>query len=262
MTHVVIYPIFWVPQGYHFHPTSRPFTDAEFAALQIRFLHDVQATSYLGILNQYFDGAGHIGSTVTVVSPVLDRSAFPPNRGTVSQPLTRALVDAEVVRLMALRRWRVDPANTLFLVYTPLGVQTCDTGTTDCSLHPGLSGAGICGYHRSFVHDHMRYADALISDETVPCHAWQLGLTNATAPNGDALADIAIDITAHELFETLTDPYATGWAASSDREIADKCASLPPHPRLDGGDVTLHGHAYLIQTQWSNAVHACVLSAG
>lgn len=262
MTHASVYPIFWLPAGYHFHQTSGPLTDTEFVALQTRFLHDVQNTAYLRILSQYFDGAGHIAPTFTVHSPVMDAHPFPQGLGTVQAPLTRARVDAEVVRLIAQNRWRVAPAHTLFLVYTPLGVQTCDDSGSECSLHPGLSAAGICGYHRSFVHHGVRYADALISDEVIPCQSWQQGLSDAVAPNGDTLADIAIDITAHELFEALTDPFATGWAASNDTEIADKCAAITPRLHLDGGDILLHGHAYLLQMEWSNQEHACVLATG
>lgn len=263
MHHATVYPIFWIPPGAHFYPHgSGP--DTRYENLQMRFLHDVSFTPYFSLVTQYFDGGGHIEDSFITHAAFIDTAPYPAQKGSVDAPLLRQDIDREVMRLVAARHWHVDPRETLFIVYTTLGTQTCDDQGSPCSLslqrHNG--GSGVCGYHRSFVSRGVRYADALISDEPVPCQDWQVPLTDATSPNHDVLGDIAADITSHELFESLTDPYGNAWTAGESDEIADKCAAAAGPRRPDHGDVVLHGHSYLLQEEWSNEAGRCVLTGG
>jgi hypothetical protein len=54
----------------------------------------------------------------------------------------------------------------------------------------------------------------------------------------------------HELFEAITDPYAGTWLDSSSEEIADKCMG-------DLGCVGLGSSTFQLQSEYSNALHAC-----
>ncbi len=80
------------------------------------------------------------------------------------------------------------------------------------------------------------------------------GLSMATVPNGDAVADYEISPTSHEMSETITDPFPnTGWVdPQNGNEIGDICAYVFGSLTPQGGDITLHGDQYLIQQEWSN----------
>ena len=78
-----------------------------------------------------------------------------------------------------------------------------------------------------------------------------------TSPNGNAGADGMASIIAHELEETVTDPYGSAWYDSSGEENADKCAwTFGTESTASNGskyNVTLGGTKFLIQQNWVNA---------
>jgi hypothetical protein len=78
-----------------------------------------------------------------------------------------------------------------------------------------------------------------------------------TSPNGNAGADGMASIIAHELEETVTDPYGSAWYDASGEENADKCAwTFGTESTASNGskyNVTLGGTRYLIQQNWVNA---------
>src|ERR1700730_6864230 len=75
------YPIFWLPDGYHYHPAANPNTDADFENLQQQFLADLSGTSfYHAVATQYADRKGPITDTFTVENGIVDSNSFPLNR--------------------------------------------------------------------------------------------------------------------------------------------------------------------------------------
>ncbi len=78
-----------------------------------------------------------------------------------------------------------------------------------------------------------------------------------TSPNNNAGADGMASIIAHELEETVTDPYVSAWSDSSGEENGDKCAwTFGTESSASNGaqyNVTLGGMNYLIQQNWVNA---------
>ncbi len=78
-----------------------------------------------------------------------------------------------------------------------------------------------------------------------------------TSPNSNAGADGMASIIAHELEETVTDPYVSAWSDSSGEENGDKCAwTFGTESSASNGaqyNVTLGGMNYLIQQNWVNA---------
>jgi len=105
----------------------------------------------------------------------------------------------------------------------------------------------------------VTYIYSVIADLPVACQRVERNLTDDSAPNSDALGDIAVNVTSHELFESVTDPYFNGWAASDTTEIGDKCASYFGAIADDGGDVVLNGDSYILQSEWSNSAGHCVI---
>jgi hypothetical protein len=61
-----------------------------------------------------------------------------------------------------------------------------------------------------------------------------------------------VSITSHEQFETITDPQANAWSDARGEEVADKCLGQFGPLAADGGNVTLNGHRYALQGEWSN----------
>ena len=79
-------------------------------------------------------------------------------------------------------------------------------------------------------------------------------------PNG-AATDAVISVTAHEILETVTDPFGNGWFhLNTGGEIGDLCAWNFGTRAGDGSNVTMNGRKYLIQREWSNVLNGCALS--
>ncbi len=85
-----------------------------------------------------------------------------------------------------------------------------------------------------------------------------------TSPNGNAGADGMASIIAHELEETVTDPYVSAWYDASGEENGDKCAwTFGTEQTASNGamfNVTIGTRNYLIQQNWNAATQSCGLS--
>lgn len=108
----------------------------------------------------------------------------------------------------------------LYVVFLPPGVEVC-TSPTSCSA------SSLCGYHSSYAQTgtHVLYA-------VVPYPTAQV-CTTGQSPNGDPLADGAVDTVSHQLSEAITDPLANGWTDTAGNEIGDLCANLYGAPLGD-----------------------------
>lgn len=180
----------------------------------------------------------------------------------------------------------------MFFVYTAYGVYNCQGSGTNpaCGFVNGNANGPYCAYHSAYetrpsnplavlaapivpLSDTTLWA--AMGDEatdidpvghTTSCSSG--GLPRATQllrgtggrfPNNDAAADATINVTSHELFEMVTDPIWTnaghGWTDSAGPvgEIGDKCAWRYGTIAADGSTVTLNGHNYTVQQEWSNA---------
>ena len=78
----------------------------------------------------------------------------------------------------------------------------------------------------------------------------------------DQIVDMAINVSAHEILETVTDPFGGGWYyMDGSGEIGELCNFMFGSRAADGSNVTLGSHNYLVQQQWSNLNSGCVLAA-
>lgn len=258
-----IYPIFWLPDGYHFHAPNNANSDDTYEGLVTQFLTDLGGSDLSGLLTQYYDRHGHISGQLDIGDGIVDTTPFPDDRGSVSRPLLNSDIKAEILSDASDESWQNNQGETEFVVYTPYDLQVCTDPVPgraqSCTYRPGIKN-GRCGYHSYFTDQSQRYIFAVITDGASFCHAWQNRITDDTAPNGDVYADIAVDVTSHELFESFTDPYLNAWAATIDDEIGDKCSSFIGPIDDNGGDILLNGDEYIVQKEWSNVRHRCSLN--
>jgi hypothetical protein len=219
-----VYTIFWNSTATAFPP--------KYQAKINQFIKDLNGSSYYAIASQYRDSSGPISTTLMFVGTWLDTTnAIPHN------PPTSADLVNEVNRAMAANGWTSD-ANSYFQIYTPSGY-----GTT----------TAYCGFHQ--------FTNPAVGLILFPAdHTFGTCIpTGGFAPN-DVFVDAAINTTAHEILEALTDPLGNAWFNSTGEEIADICNFQFGARAADGSNITLAGRKYLVQQQWSNAQQACVLS--
>lgn len=86
------------------------------------------------------------------------------------------------------------------------------------------------------------------------------------SPNNNAGADGMVNIIAHELVATITDPYLDAWYDANGNENADKCAwNFGQTQTAENGsqyNIIINGLKFLVQQNWVNANGGyCALSA-
>ncbi len=260
MHSVTNYAIFWLPSGYHFDtPTIDPpypnASDANYEALVGRYFRDLTGTAYYSIIQQYTDLSGAPGLTAGFGGSWVDTSPYPNSEGSKANPLQDSDIEAEVARAMSTNGWSAGDGNNGFFVFTGQNVFSC--AGSSCSYKD------YCAYHSAFqasVGQDIVYAN--IPDpgnaDTGTCLA--TAAAGAPAPNGGAFADSAVNLVAHEGFESATDPAFNGWYyQDTDHEIGDECVWKFGSVASDGSNIALNGHPYLVQEMWSNEAGGCYI---
>jgi hypothetical protein len=246
------YAIYWSPSG---HPIA-----AGYQSLLNRYFQDVGGTNLYKILTQYYKTGGkYIKNVSTFGGSWTDSTAYP-HAGTPGDPLTDTDIRASVSRAIAANGWPTG-MSAIYFVFTAPGIESC-ADSTDCT--PGTANPVFCAYHGFFnsggkpvLYANMPYAETW----TTTCRLFSV------SPNANLAADSEISITSHEHFEAVTDPKPTvsngAWYDIHGYEISDKCAYNYGNPAVDGSNVTLNGHPYIVQKEWSNSAKsnagACVL---
>ena len=215
-----VYTIFWLGP-------SASFPQAGYQTTINQFVNDLNNTPYFGIASQYFDSVGSIGTAVSLGGTWLDAvNNFP------SSNLSFSDLQAEVTRASTANGWVAD-ANSYFQIYTPPGIFS--------------SIGGICGLH---------WFASPIGQILYPQPGCYPG---GPYPNSQD-ADSAINTSAHEIMETATDPAGNAWFfVDASGEIGDMCNFVFGTRAGDGSNVTLNGHKYVVQQEWSNASSGCVI---
>ena len=215
-----VYTIFWNP--------GSPFPSGYQQTIN-QFVQDLNGSPYYAIASQYDDQTGNIGTTLTFGGTWLDTTnPFPETALSFSDLM------AEVNRAKAANGWTSD-ANSYFQIYTPIGITS--------------SVSGICGLHW--------FSNPAVGQILFP----RSGCIPAGPFPNDAFADPAINVSAHEILETVTDPLGNAWYFQNvSGEISDLCNFSFASRAADGSNVTIGGHRYLAQMQYSNASSSCALS--
>jgi hypothetical protein len=245
------YAIYWAPSG---HPI-----DAGYQSLINRYFQDISGTKFYNILTQYYmTGGKHIANQSPFGGSWVDTTPYP-HVGNGSDPLTDADIQASVLRAISANGWPLG-LHAQYFVFTAQGIESC-ANSTSCTI--GTSHPAYCAYHSFFksgkkpvVYANMPYAGT-----------WKTGFqyncgTLTTSPNGNEDADLEISVASHEHFEAVSDPKPTyssaAWYDSHGYEIGDKCAYYYGKVAVDGSNLSLHGHPYIIQLEWSNAAKSGV----
>jgi hypothetical protein len=210
-----VYAIYW-------GPVPSDVSDALYY-----FFNGFGGSTYANILSQYMRGVppSPPASTYTVLAP--DNSAPPTHAPSVSKIVNEVCA--------ALGGGAPDPAGAYFVI---------------TSNFP--KGGGYCAWHSYGTCNGKSIAVAYLPNVTGVrgCDIASIG-SNPFTNAGQSMANVA----AHELSETITDQFITGWFDTSGQEVGDKCASQ------FGPPVTLsNGTTWELQEEWSNANKGCVQS--
>ena len=149
-------------------------------------------------------------------------------------------------------------------VYMVLGSADIDATSGFCSAY--------CGFHKVFMipADKASNKTTVTSKTPSPSHRFygyvgdparcgELCRMQAGGPNGASPADAMVSIIAHELAETVTDPYADAWFDAKGLEGPDKCLWLFGEGRTYAApngaraNMELGGKHYLVQANWAVA---------
>ncbi len=136
----------------------------------------------------------------------------------------------------------------LWFVYLPPDVDECAV--------VGYCATNVFGGYHSWIENGTTTVFAIVPDPIVFSQR-----TNGRDPEGFPDAERAIDVTAHETAEAITDPSgAGGWYDPEGFEIGDKCEFGPqrgtPLGFATNGapyNQVINGHQYLTQEMWANA---------
>jgi hypothetical protein len=232
------YAVFWEPTG--------STVSSSYNSLLTRFFNDIGGSSLYGIATQYYQGSNqqHIVNSSHLGGTWVDTSAYP------SSSLSDADIQAEVRKAITTNAWTTGIGTQVF-VFLAKGENECMSSGT-CSF------STFCAYHGTFTvngatepYGVMPYAGT----DLAGC-----GTQGNASPNNDQASDAEISITSHELMETVTDPSLNAWFDATGAEIGDKCAYTYGSTAPNGSNITMNGHPYIVQEEFSNAQLGCTLS--
>jgi hypothetical protein len=230
--------IFWEPSG--------STVASNYDATLQQFFGDVGGSSLYGVATQYYQTVGganqFIANTSSVGGVFTDNSAYP------SSSLSDSQMQAEVSKAIAANSWPTGVGNEYF-VFLAKGENECMGSscsfTTYCAYHGNFASGSS-----SILYAAMPYAGTDLSGCGIQ--------TGKATPNG-ADTDAEISVASHEMMETVTDPLLNAWYDLTGSEIGDKCAYTYGTLAADGSDITINGHPYIVQEEFSNAALGCAI---
>ena len=267
MHDVTVHTVFWAPPGFHFDGAPGLLT-TDYVSLIQRYFSDVAHDSgstenAYAVLRSYPDGSGPAGYHISY-SPAADsvyvNNPYPTPFAQCASPsgISTCVTDAQVQQeLNRVRGGAPGGLHDVWLVFLPPNVDEC-TNLGACGTNT------FAGYHSlaNFGRGPVIYAvviDPLIEFTPPP----------GSDPEGNPEAEASIDVAAHELIESITDPEGTGWMDPNGFEVGDKCdvgpvQGAPLGYALDGApfNQVINGDRYLTQAMWSNVASGCVQRSG
>lgn len=232
------YLIFWEPTG--------SVVASNYNATLGQFFGDVGGSSLYGVATQYYQTSGstqqNIANTSAVGGTWTDTSAY--SSGTLQD----SDIQAEVSKAIAANNWPTGVGNEYF-VFLAQGENECNGSSCSFSTY--------CAYHGDYslsgstvLYAAMPYAGTDLSGCGIQ--------TGSGTPNG-AATDAEISISSHEMMETVTDPLLNAWFDATGSEIGDKCAYTYGPTAADGSDISINGHPYIVQEEFSNSALGCAI---
>jgi len=197
-------------------------------------------------INQtYPDASGAtVSNSVTLAGQWFDHGSVG------KRQVTDTAISAIVASALAERRLPADPQG-IYLVLTSTEVDKTGFLTRYCGWHShGRWGATSIKF-------------VLVGDPSGP--RLRRCAPQGVGPNGDPGADAMVNVLAHEIDETVTDPEFTGWFDDAHEENADRCSwsyGTSYRVRRAKANIRLGRRHFYVQTNWVNDTGAgCALSA-
>ena len=246
-----VYLVFWIDGTFQ---TASPL----FVNLTKQFVQDFGQSPLYAAVSQYHDSQNRRPTCAILTGTFIDTRPFPANlvaawkngdgdhyytgnnKGTLWDTLWRN----ELADIAAQQGWNTQDYHNLFVLLPTISLGPC-------GYHDYLEVAGQQGSPWSYV----SYPYDKSQGQEYCADAPQ-------SPNNDPTADITVDTLSHELSEAVSDPMVDGWKDRRGNEVADKCQLIPPttiDPKTHG-NVTWQGHTYIIQEEYDNLRHGCVVS--
>lgn len=228
-----VYLIGWLPTGTHWEAGGSDRDDLYVEQLFSGFFQGIAPTPHYAIATQYPDQTGSgPANSVALSGQALYTAPFP------RVPVMPADVTTAIAQVQSQMGWS-SCADCIFFLDLPFNVQAAfeDDDT------------GFCGYHSFFQGPSGQTFFALQSTGNCP----QNDFLTIPHPNS-VFVDQTTDTTAHELFETVTDPMLNAWFETNiSGEIADKCVSRYAPQNPDGSNLVFSSGKFVVQQEWSNA---------
>ena len=228
---LTVHAVYWAAPGYAFAPG--------FESTMNRFLSDVASGSsgptsssnnLFAVASQYFQVANgqpqFVQDIIHAGSPIEDSSPYP-SSGCVTAPGSNAsnCQDSFQRALYSYLTSNGDPVGLTneYVVFFPSSVEVCFAGTSSCTTS---TFNGFCAFHADVANSIDESTDlfyAVIPFDPL-CGA-QL------SASGTQLATSQVSGVAHELIESITDPFLAGGWTGLHVEIGDECVGLmTPQP--------------------------------
>ncbi len=193
------------------------------------FLADLNQTNFIGVADQYLGGAAAGKFFVTQLNAP---ATFTNNTATMN--------DVIGIVIAASTFTEASGYTNIFHVFLPQGTDMCIT-PIDCYSPNIDSTFTFCAFHSSFDYngEHLLFS-------VEPYQA-----VRGCAGPAPRVIDATASALSHEFFETITDPDGSAWFNGLvGYEMADVCVAFHDN-------VFMRSHNYVIQEEYSNAVHAC-----
>jgi hypothetical protein len=210
------------------------------------FANNIGGSAYYAINESYSNAAGtHISNAIHYAGSSNDSYS----QGTA---LTQISIESIVSAKIDAGAFPNDPNGVYFVLTSP---DVTESGFCH----------GDCAYHSLMTHGGQLIKYAFVGDAATQCPTTCLPVANRTSsPNGNVGADGMVSPLAHELEETVTDPYITAWYDADGEENGDKCAWTFGAESVDAdgarSNVTLGTRRFEIQQNWNASTQACGLS--
>lgn len=207
------------------------------------FLRDLNRSSMIRVANQYIgvDAQGRFPTSELN----LTGATFAPNSGGVP---TATLNNIFQVLFSAAVATGATGYENLYHVFLPQGTDMC-ISAGNCYSPDNFNTFFFCAFHgsvtfRTTAGDLLHVVYSVEPYQDVP------GCQPVTGtPHGTI--DATASTLSHEFFEAVTDPDLDAWFNFlTGEEIADLCQAF-------NSDERMGGHNYVLQTEYSNRIHAC-----
>ena len=186
-------------------------------------------TGLSALVNQYY-----IAPTKTALtySGTYSDTSTPPS----SAPTTSSILSEAYKVVVTMNKGKMDPQG-IYLVYT--------------TNFPAK--AAYCGWHGAGSVNKAPFTVSYLPNLTTVAGCAATYLPSYLSSTNTLGVDSVVNVTSHELYETVTDPQLNAWYDSTGQEIGDKCAWTT-------STKVVAGKTFTIQQEWSNIAKACASS--